>query len=341
MSDLASTPPSELLQPSTPWYVLDSEVHTQVSGRSDLSLASVPPQKISVISRSLDTHLPSTAGAAAPTHRNLDPALHPFSAQREYTRAITAAKISRIFAKPFVGALEGHTDGVYTLGKDPRRTDVVAGGGGDGEIILHSLSARRPLVKIPSAHRGQVTGLCFSADARGEERRLISCGRDSTVKIWASPSTSRTGADYDNSSNFVGRSTLDDTPEEDGGEGESLAGREREAFSSNALPLFTYSNKSPFTSISHHRSAPQFATASSHVQIWDESRSAPLSTLRFAGTAENVSCVRFNQSEESVLASTGTDRTMCLYDVRTGKAERRIRMTVSFSLSPLVWMDPN
>jgi WD repeat and SOF domain-containing protein 1 len=290
-------------------------------------------QKISVISRSLDTHLPSTAGAAAPTHRNLDPALHPFSQQREYTRAITAAKISRIFAKPFVGALEGHTDGVYTLGKDPRRTDVVAGGGGDGEVILHSLSARRPLVKIPNAHRGQVTGLCFSADNRGEERRLISCGRDATVKIWASPSTARTGAAYDDVSSFVGRSAMDDLPEDfdepaAGPSGSNRPVDEREAFSSSALPLFTYSGKSPFASISHHRSQAQFATASSHVQIWDESRSAPLSTLRFAGTAENVSCVRFNQSEESVLASVGTDRTMCLYDVRTGKAERRIRMTV-------------
>lgn len=52
-------------------------------------------QKINVINRSLDTHLPSTAGAAAPIHRNLDPALHPFAKQREYTRAVNAAKIER------------------------------------------------------------------------------------------------------------------------------------------------------------------------------------------------------------------------------------------------------
>jgi len=38
----------------------------------------------------------------------------------------------RIFAKPFVASMEGHTDGVYCLGRDPRRTDVIAGGGGDG-----------------------------------------------------------------------------------------------------------------------------------------------------------------------------------------------------------------
>lgn len=54
-----------------------------------------PAQKINVINRSLDTHLPTTAGAAAPIHRNLDPALHPFAKQREYTRAVNAAKIER------------------------------------------------------------------------------------------------------------------------------------------------------------------------------------------------------------------------------------------------------
>ena len=47
---------------------------------------------------------------------------------------------------------------------------------------------------------------------------------------------------------------------------------------------------------------------------------------------ETVSGVKFNQSETSVLASIGNDRTMCLYDIRTGKAERRIMMQVSSSL---------
>jgi WD repeat and SOF domain-containing protein 1 len=44
---------------------------------------------------------------------------------------------------------------------------------------------------------------------------------------------------------------------------------------------------------------------------------------------ETVTAVKYNQSETSVLASVGSDRTMCLYDTRTGKAERRIVMQVS------------
>jgi WD repeat and SOF domain-containing protein 1 len=38
--------------------------------------------------------------------------------------------------------------------------------------------------------------------------------------------------------------------------------------------------------------------------------------------------VRFNLSESSVLASIGSDRTFTLYDIRTGKAERRVVMQV-------------
>ena len=44
---------------------------------------------------------------------------------------------------------------------------------------------------------------------------------------------------------------------------------------------------------------------------------------------ETVDVVRFNMTEASVLASVGSDRSMCLYDVRTGKAEKRVIMQVS------------
>jgi WD repeat and SOF domain-containing protein 1 len=89
-----------------------------------------------------------------------------------------------------------------------------------------------------------------------------------------------------------------------------------------------YTSKNGFNGIDHHRSDAMFATASSTVQIWDENRSSPLSTMQFGSTVETVTSVRFNQAETSVLASVGTDRTMCLYDIRTGKAERQIIMNM-------------
>ena len=48
-------------------------------------------------------------------HRNYDPDLHQFTKAHEYTRALNAAKLERVFAKPFVTALP-HADGITALG---------------------------------------------------------------------------------------------------------------------------------------------------------------------------------------------------------------------------------
>jgi WD40 repeat protein len=78
----------------------------------------------------------------------------------------------------------------------------------------------------------------------------------------------------------------------------------------------------------HHRTEPAFATGSNLVQLWDETKSVPVSNLTFGGSTETVDSLRFNLSESSVLATAGSDRTLTIYDVRTGKAERRIIMQV-------------
>ncbi|KAF5378383.1 hypothetical protein D9757_010884 [Collybiopsis confluens] len=80
------------------------------------------------------------------------------------------------------------------------------------------------------------------------------------------------------------------------------------------------------SSIDHQRSSSLFATASTLVQIWDETKSAPISNVTFPTSSETIYSVRFNQSETSILASVGSDRTFTLYDIRTGKAERQVVM---------------
>jgi WD repeat and SOF domain-containing protein 1 len=62
--------------------------------------------------------------------------------------------------------------------------------------------------------------------------------------------------------------------------------------------------------------------------------------ITFSTSAESITGVRFNPSEPSVLASIGSDRTFILYDIRTGKAERRIVMQVyilHLLLRCLIW----
>jgi len=282
-----------------------------------------------------------------PLQRNLAPHLHPFAKPREYTRALTAAKIDRMFAKPYIDSLGGHQDGVYCLGKDPRRVSVVAAGGGDGEVIVHSLTLRRPLLKIPDAHKGMVGGVCWTAEARDGKRGLVTCGKlDATVKIWRSEAFAPGLRDKDilegyefgegsgeshramlDTAGAVGESGMEFDDEEGGGL--AIDASKRDALGQSLEPSMTYISKNGFNSIDHHRTEAVFATASNTVQIWDETRSNPLSALAFGSSLETVAGVRFNQSETSVLASVGNDRTLCLYDIRTGKAERRIVMQVS------------
>lgn len=70
-------------------------------------------------------------------------------------------------------------------------------------------------------------------------------------------------------------------------------------------------------------------------------RSEPLLTMSYGslansrgkdrdvGAGDHVISVKFNQSETSMIASSGSDRTVCLYDVRTAKATSRLSMDVS------------
>ena len=63
--------------------------------------------KVKVISRAQSTVSRATNRDIRPEHRNLDPLAHPQARAREYVRAVTAAKLDRMFAKPFVGELRG------------------------------------------------------------------------------------------------------------------------------------------------------------------------------------------------------------------------------------------
>jgi hypothetical protein len=62
--------------------------------------------------------------------------MHPFARARERTRALNAAKMARMFAKPFVGSLEGHVDAVEVMVRQPGELNVVASGSWDGGVCV-------------------------------------------------------------------------------------------------------------------------------------------------------------------------------------------------------------
>jgi DDB1- and CUL4-associated factor 13 len=82
-----------------------------------------------------------TPPCALQVHRNLDPALHPHEKAVEYTRALNAAKLQRVFAKPFLASLP-HTDGVTCLARSPTHLNSLVGGAKSGSLRFHRVPLR-------------------------------------------------------------------------------------------------------------------------------------------------------------------------------------------------------
>ena len=99
--------------------------------------------KIRTISRSADDYVPVSNAESARQPRNLDPDMHPFERAREYTRALNATKLDRMFAAPFIGQLgQGHVDGVYSLAKSQNMLSTMASGSGDGVVKVWDLGSQ-------------------------------------------------------------------------------------------------------------------------------------------------------------------------------------------------------
>ncbi|KAJ0419107.1 WD40-repeat-containing domain protein [Aspergillus carlsbadensis] len=134
--------------------------------------------KIKALSRSsASQQAPGTAVVRQP--RNLDPSQHPFERAREYTRALNAVKLERLFAAPFLGQMgEGHVDGVYSMAKDPGSLERFASGSGDGAVKVWDLTTRGEVWNA-TAHENIVKSVCWTPD-----RKLLSCAADKTIKLF-------------------------------------------------------------------------------------------------------------------------------------------------------------
>ena len=89
--------------------------------------------KVKVINRSEEDYTRERSQDLRKVHKNLDPKLHPFEKAVEYTRALNAAKLDRVFAKPFLASL-AHDDGITCLARNPRRLNSLVAGCADGEL---------------------------------------------------------------------------------------------------------------------------------------------------------------------------------------------------------------
>lgn len=85
-----------------------------------------------------------------------------------------------------------------------------------------------------------------------------------------------------------------------------------------AKPIWSHLGTNAYTSLSHHRSNNSFAAASGVIEIFDlERNSSAPEVLKWPTSTDTITSVSFNPVETSILASTATDRSIVLYDLRT------------------------
>eukprot|EP00116_Pleurobrachia_bachei_P001438 sb/3461700/ len=136
--------------------------------------------KVKVLNRNPNDYLKTRSGDLPKLPRNVDPTLHPHASQREYTQALNAVKLERVFAKPFVGSLDGHRDGVYSMLTHPKRLPILISGACDGEIKIWNVTTKECLSTL-AAHSGFVRGMGINEPGDC----LISVGDDQMVKLWS------------------------------------------------------------------------------------------------------------------------------------------------------------
>lgn len=154
---------------------------------------------------------------------------------------MNATKLERVFAKPFLGNLDGHRDGINCFAKHPSSLSSLASGSYDGEICVWNLPTRSKLRQF-NAHEGFVRGITFTTDGDN----FITCGDDKTIKLWR-----HTGNLWE----------------------PTAQGHDE--------PVNTILSRTMLTGISHHRRDNIFATSGEVCNLWEETRNEPLKTLKW------------------------------------------------------------
>lgn len=89
--------------------------------------------------------------------------------------------MERVFAKPFIGDLKGHKDGISAFAKHPHSLSQLCSGSFDGEIRVWDLPTRT-CIRNFTAHSGFIRGISYLPDGN----TFITVSDDKTIKTWSS-----------------------------------------------------------------------------------------------------------------------------------------------------------
>jgi len=218
--------------------------------------------------------------------------------------------MERMHAQPFVRALEGHSDGIYSMAASPTSLVALLSGSGDGEVRIWDAAHGKTMWSV-FAHDGAVRGLSVGHD--GET--FCSVGDDCTIKQYPLSLDSLLGA----------VPTAEEAAAAEAAAAASSSSSMAAAALGTAEPLNSWTTRYPVTGVDCRRMDETFLTSGgSYVEVWNPHRAQPLQRLTWG--ADTVTCVRCSPSERHIVASAGSDRALTLYDTRTGNPLRKMVM---------------
>eukprot|EP00830_Metopus_es_P012368 TRINITY_DN2713_c0_g1_i1.p1 TRINITY_DN2713_c0_g1~~TRINITY_DN2713_c0_g1_i1.p1 ORF type:complete len:462 (-),score=67.91 TRINITY_DN2713_c0_g1_i1:109-1494(-) len=228
-------------------------------------------------------------------YRNPNGAVHPLQKAREYKRALNAAKLERIFAKPFLYSLDGHHDGINVLAKNPTKLAEILSGSYDGEVRVWNLTAKTTIYSM-LAHEGIVSGLSYIPGGD----KFVSSGDDKILRLWSLTDLEKQKCNWKPTT------------------------ASPNAFKTDYKAHFEYTSKESISSVHCHFNEPLFATGGSVVQIWNYERSSPVESFDWG--VDSVIKVRFNPSETNLLLGTSLDRSIILYDIKGNTPLKKVTL---------------
>lgn len=185
--------------------------------------------------------------------------------------------------------------------------------------------------------KGHVDGVYTLAKDPKSLERFASGSGDGVVKVWDLPSREETWQAQAHENLVKGICWTQDQKLLSCGSDRTIKMYDPYNSPSNSAPLSTYLGQNAFTAISKHRTEPAIAASSSVISIYDLNRpsSAPTQTLQWPTSIDTITACSFNQTETSILASTATDRSLVLYDLRTSSPLHR--SVLNLSSNAIAW----
>eukprot|EP00747_Dinoflagellata_sp_TGD_P142543 gnl/TRDRNA2_/TRDRNA2_176257_c1_seq3.p1 gnl/TRDRNA2_/TRDRNA2_176257_c1~~gnl/TRDRNA2_/TRDRNA2_176257_c1_seq3.p1 ORF type:complete len:384 (-),score=-39.64 gnl/TRDRNA2_/TRDRNA2_176257_c1_seq3:382-1533(-) len=157
----------------------------------------------------------------------------------ELKRVINSVKLEKLFAKPFLAALE-HSECITAMSVNKEFSNTLLTGSADGVVRLWDIPRRRILSRF-LGHTKSVRGVSVSYNGTS----CVSCSDDCTIRLWK-----------------IGPTSLELGP-----------------MPVNQKPFLEFIGREPYHDIDCHPTEPLFVTVGSKINLWMLPRQQPLQTF--------------------------------------------------------------